>query len=142
MSVHLLKLCVGADDVRDLRAWQQRQARSHVEAGSDPRPLHVTRMWPKRAGEILDGGSLYWVIRGTILVRQRIIALEPIEDGTGVRRCGIRLDPELFATTPQPRRPFQGWRYVAEGDAPQDVLRADLSLPAGLSTHLNEVGVI
>ena len=102
-------------------------------------------MWPKRAGEIAAGGSIYWVIRGVVLARQRIIGLKEVVREDGVRRCGLLLDPALVRTEPQPRRPFQGWRYLAPGDAPRDLAPSrpgDTPLPPSLAAALGELGVL
>ncbi len=138
-SLNLVKLCVGADSVQDLADWQA-SARSR---GPDGLPRHVTRMWPRREAELLDGGSLYWVIKGVILVRQRIVKLDEVDRGDGVRRCGIVLDPELHRTESAPRRPFQGWRYLEGRAAPSDLPRgrANDDLPPALMTALAEIGV-
>ncbi|KAA5800958.1 DUF1489 family protein [Alkalicaulis satelles] len=136
MPLHLVKLCVGADSIEDLEAWRDTIA-------PDGRPMeHVTRMTPKRAAELLDGGSLYWVIRRVIQVRQRIVDLEEFTDEDGVKRCAIRLDPELVRTAPSPRRPFQGWRYLKAEDAPADlsVQAGGEDLPDDLRTQLIEIG--
>ncbi|GAB4382434.1 DUF1489 family protein [Albidovulum sp.] len=139
-TVHLVKLCVGVDSVEDLLAWH----------AGHPSPLpggarrHVTRMWPKREAELLDGGSLYWVIRGAILCRQRILRLDEVDRGDGIRRCGLILDPEVIRTEAAQRRPFQGWRYLAPEAAPRDLPRrraADPALPEALALALAEIGL-
>jgi len=144
-GLHLIKLCVGADGVADLAAWQARaEAQADPRAG-DRRPVHVTRMWPRRAAELLAGGSLYWVIRGMIAVRQRIAGLEPRTGADGVRRCAILLDPELVAVAARPRKPFQGWRYLAPGDAPPDLgggVQGGAGLPAELEQSLGALGLV
>lgn len=144
MTVHLLKLCVGADAVEDLAAWQADRIAERRAAGIDPGPFHVTRMWPKRAEELTAGGSLYWVFRGLVLARQRIVGLEPRRGEDGIERCAIRLDPEIVRTTPQPRRPFQGWRYLRPEDAPADLTGSagTPQLPASLAAGLAELGVL
>lgn len=126
MTVHLLKLCVGVDELGELAAWQADRLRRQK------RIYHVTRMVPKRAPEIVDGGSLYWVIRGLISVRQRITAIEKFTDEEGIERCKLVFDPELVPVRPAPRRAFQGWRYLEAADAP-----ADLKVAAG-SGELSE----
>ena len=137
--LHLLKLCVGAARVEDLAAWQRSCAERAQATGRHPAPVHVTRMRPKRADELLAGGSLYWVIGGAVLARQRIRALASIEDEDGTQRCAIRLDPEIVRTAPQPRRPFQGWRYLTAEDAPADLGDGTFAEPeAGLPTDLRE----
>jgi hypothetical protein len=142
-ALSLLKLCVGADSVDDLVEWQAGRIAEARAAGEDPRPAHVTRMWPKREAELLDGGSLYWVIKGLVLARQRILALEVRRGADGIERCAIRLDPEVLRTRPQPRRPFQGWRYLRAEDAPGDLIGRDASeLPPGLAAGLAAVGVL
>jgi hypothetical protein len=138
--LNLIKLCVGADAVEDLVAWQ---AARRAETGGRP-VAHVTRMWPKRADELCAGGSLYWVFKGFVLARQRILGLEPVEGADGVRRCAILLDPEVVRTAAQPRRPFQGWRYLREADAPRD-LDGGLgraALPPRLMAGLDAMGVL
>ena len=143
MSAHvnILKLSVGTDSVEDLERWQRRP-QVRTTAGQ---PRHVTRMWPRREEEILAGGSIYWVIRGLVLARQRIVGLEEVVRDDGVRRCGLVLDPALVRTAPQPRRPFQGWRYLAAGDAPRDLppgRASEAPLPPALAAALSEIGVL
>lgn len=143
-ALHLIKLCVGADEVADLVVWQAaRIAESHA-AGRDPRPRHVTRMWPKREAELLGGGSLYWVFKGLILARQAITGFEPQDGADGIRRCAILLDPAVIRTCPQPRRPFQGWRYLRPEDAPADLaLGPDAAgLPPKMLADLAQIGVL
>jgi hypothetical protein len=143
--LHLQKLCVGADTVEDLEAWRREVAASRAALGLDPALRHVTRTWPKRADEILRGGSLYWVIRGAILARQRVLEFEPADEGDGVARCAIVLDAEVVRTVPTPRRPFQGWRYLDGAQAPDDLPRGVAEpgeLPPELQTALAELGVV
>jgi hypothetical protein len=139
--VHLIKLCVGAEAVEDLTDWQA----SARAKGPDGLPRHVTRMWPKRANEVLNGGSLYWVFKGLVLCRQRILRLDEVDRGDGITRCGIVLDPEVVRVTGTPRRPFQGWRYLAPGDAPRDLRKGraeDDALPPSMQSALAEIGVL
>ena len=139
--LHLQKLSVGTASVEDLAAWQA-TARARTEDGL---PRHVTRMWPRRAAEVLDGGSIYWVIKGTVLCRQRILRLDEYQGGDGVPRCAIVLDPALVRVAATPRRAFQGWRYLAPGDAPPDLAGAragEDTLPPDLSSALAEIGVL
>ncbi|MEJ6390589.1 DUF1489 family protein [Gymnodinialimonas ulvae] len=140
-TIHLVKLCVGAEKVEDLLDWQA-NARAK---GPDGLPRHVTRMWPKRADQILDGGSLYWVFKGLVLCRQPIVRLDPVDRGDGINRCGIVLDPEVVRVAATPRRPFQGWRYLQPGDAPRDLPKGretQQPLPPQLENALAEIGVL
>ena len=101
-------------------------------------------MWPKRADEVLNGGSLYWVFKGMVLARQRILRLDARQGAYGVLRCALVLDPAVIRTEPQPRRPFQGWRYLAPDDAPRDLRRSgprEEALPPALAAALAEIGV-
>lgn len=139
--LHLQKLSVGTTSVEDLIAWH-RDPRSQ---GPDGLPRHVTRMWPKRADELLDGGSIYWVIQGLIQCRQRILRLDEVTRADGIRRCAIVLDPELIRTNAVPKRPFQGWRYLAPDDAPRDLAahrKNEEALPSELSAALADIGVL
>ncbi|MEO0653861.1 MAG: DUF1489 domain-containing protein [Pseudomonadota bacterium] len=139
-SVNLIKLCVGAEKVDDLIAWQ-RKARAK---GPDGLPRHVTRMWPKKSQELLNGGSLYWVFKGAVLARQTILRLDEVMGPDGITRCGIVLDPKVHRTEAVPKRPFQGWRYLPASDAPRDlpVGRAlEDGVPPKLLAALAEIGV-
>jgi len=114
VPLHLVKLAVGIDDIDDLR--RIREARAAERGGS----WVYTRNHPRRAQEVLAGGSIYWVIRGQIRVRQRVTGLRRERDNTGRRYCLIEVDAELVPTLPRACRPFQGWRYLSPGDAPLD----------------------
>lgn len=141
MAVHILKLCVGIDTVEHL--IEVRRGREHLLPNGKPYNYHITRFRPKRANEILNGGSIYWVIKGFVQVRQRIIGLDPVETDTGVK-CKIIMDTELVRTESQPRRPHQGWRYLENADVPRDILAGESvdNLPPDLSTKLREMGLI
>ena len=138
MTVHLVKLCVGISDVEELAEWQARRRRQAR------RVYHVTRMVPTRAAELVDGGSLYWVIRGVVLVRQRIEAVERYTDEEGIGRCKLVFDPELVPVRPVPRRAFQGWRYLDPADAPPDLppSSAGDELPPKLRAELAALGLL
>lgn len=138
--VNLLKLCVGADSVEDLTDWQEENAHRWPEGCA----VHVTRMWPKREAEILSGGSLYWVIKGAVLARQRIVGLERVQGSDGIERCAIVLDREVIRTEGAPRRPFQGWRYLDPADSPRDLPKGrarEEALPPALAQALAEIGL-
>jgi hypothetical protein len=145
MTIHLLKLCVGCDSVQDLAEWQVERLGELKRAGKKPELCHRTLQTPKRAGEILDGGSLYWVIKGFILVRQQILDLRPDRKDDGRACCGIVLDRKLVATRPQARRAFQGWRYLTVEDAPSDrraVRNEDKEMPPAMRAALRELRLI
>ena len=137
--VNLIKLSVGSESVESIEAWQQSRRQSTGQY------YHITRMWPKREADILNGGSIYWVIKGEVLARQRITGFEEKIGADGIRRCGIVLDPELIRVSPALRRPFQGWRYLEPADAPPDLRKGregDTALPSDLNRALAEIGVI
>ncbi|MGB8813397.1 MAG: DUF1489 domain-containing protein [Paracoccaceae bacterium] len=138
--IHILKLCVGADSVEDLTDWQDSQ-KGRWPAGC---AVHVTRMWPKREAEVTSGGSLYWVIKGVVLARQRIVRFEEIIGSDGIRRCGLVLDAQVVRTEPAPRRAFQGWRYLDPADAPRDLAKGrerEEKLPDELARALADIGL-
>ena len=138
--LNIIKLCVGADKVEDLIDWQRDNAPRWAPGTAE----HVTRMWPKRADEILAGGSLYWVIKGVVLARQRIVALEERRGADGIARCALVLDAEVIRTEAAPRRPFQGWRYLDPAETPRDLTKSrarDDKLPAALEQALAEIGL-
>lgn len=145
MTVNLVKLCVGVDAVEELQAHIDRTLSDKRRLGLEAVQAHTTRMIPKRSDKLLDGGSLYWVIRGNIQVRQRIEDIQPFVDESGVSRCRIVLEPRLIMTEWQPRRAFQGWRYLAGKDAPRDLSsnrEGLLSLPPALRRELADLGLL
>ena len=139
--VHLLKLSVGTEDVADLAAWYG----SPRAQGADGMPRHVTRMWPRREAEVTAGGSIYWIIKGVLTCRQRIIRFDAVTGGDGINRCAIVMDPALVRVSPVQRKPFQGWRYLNPADAPPDLTQGragDDVLPVALSAALADIGVL
>ena len=137
--LHILKLCVGAESVEDLVQWQN----SHRGLWPAGEAMHVTRMWPKREAEVTQG-SLYWVIKGVVLARQRILRLEEVIGGDGIRRCALVLDAAVVRTEPAPRRAFQGWRYLDPADAPRDLVKGrerEEKLPDELARALADIGL-
>lgn len=139
--INLIKLSVGTESVADLADWH----RTKAAQTSDGLPRHVTRMWPKRADEILGNGSIFWVIKGLIQCRQRIVRLDEVIGSDGIRRCAIVLDPNLIRTQSVTKRPFQGWRYLAPLDAPPDLPKGRTDedvLPTDLNRALAEIGVL
>jgi hypothetical protein len=121
MALHLIKLAVGAESYEDLDAWVQARAAEHRAAGGPGWSHHTTRMTPKRADELLRGGSLYWVIRGYLQARQHIAHIEAVIDDEGREACQLWLHPEVVRVEASLRRPFQGWRYLEPADAPPDL---------------------
>lgn len=146
MTTHILKLCVGADSIEDLQNWQTERLAAAARRGDAGELFHTTRMVPKRQDAVLDGGSLYWVIRGVIQVRQSIIGFNEGQKEDGTRCCLIMLHPELVTVRPTPRRAFQGWRYLEPDDAPPDLGKdagAELAaIPAKMRRELAELGLI
>lgn len=133
----MVKLCVGADDATDIERWQQRLMQTA------PLPYHHTRMVPKRGTELSDGGSIFWVTKGIILVRQRILEVREITDRGGRKACELIFDPELVPVEPTPKRAFQGWRYLKPEDAPVDLKAGSgtIEMPAALRAHLRDAMV-
>jgi hypothetical protein len=145
VALHLIKLCVGCDSVRDLQDWIRERLKERKRRGEPREHLHRTRMVPKRAEELTDGGSLYWVIRGAVMCRQKLIAVRPFVDKEGVGRCHLALQPKLVLVEPRPWRAFQGWRYLEPKDAPRDLDRAApgaKSMPEALRRELRELGLL
>jgi hypothetical protein len=134
MALHMIKLCVGCDTVEELVEWH-----GGPSGASRPWVMH-TRQTPKRAAELVDGGSLYRVFRGVILCRQPILAVDTVGEGV-TARCEVTLSSEIVRVAPTPRRAFQGWRYLTPGDAPPDLAdHADGDIPEDLARQLREAG--
>ena len=145
MAVHLLKLCVGIESIEHLAEVRAQRRIEQAERGEPDESRHVTRMWPRRHAELLDGGSLYWVIKGFISVRQAILRLDEVYDAEGIHYCGIVMEATLVRTRLTPRRPFQGWRYFETRDAPPDLATgagAEAQPPEEMARTLRALGLI
>jgi hypothetical protein len=143
VALHLIKLCVGCDTVKDLEDWIRE--RSRRRGGKKSEHIHRTRMMPRRAGELTDGGSLFWVIRGQVMCRQRLIGVRPFVDKGGIGRCQFVLDPKVVLVEPRPWRAFQGWRYLEPKDAPRDLDQAApgaQDMPETMRRELRELGLL
>jgi hypothetical protein len=145
MPLHLIKLCVGCESIEELAGWIKQRLKQKKARGEKPEHIHTTRMMPKRADELLDGGSLFWVIRGQITCRQSLRAVRPFVDKEGVGRCRLVLAPKVIAVEPRPFRAFQGWRYLSSKDAPRDLDRAApgaRNMPEQMRRELHELGLL
>jgi hypothetical protein len=145
MTLHLIKLCVGCDSVADLSGWIKQRLKQKKARGEKAEHIHTTRMVPKRGDELLDGGSLYWVIRGQIMCRQDLRAIRPFVDKDGIGRCRLVLCPKVVPVEPRQFRAFQGWRYLADKDAPRDLDRAAPGarhMPEQLRRELTQLGLL
>lgn len=143
-ALHLLKLCVGVETIADLEDWIEETRLHHARLGRPYRQVHTTRMVPRRMDEIAGKGSLYWVIKGRIACRQRLTAVEPFTDGEGISRCHLVLEPAVIPVAPRLCRPFQGWRYLTEKDAPADLVSGAESghMPEALREELRALGLL
>lgn len=143
MALHLIKLCVGAESIQDLEDWIKETFADRTAGGLPVETFHTTRMVPTRTDELLDGGSLYWVIKGEVACRQKLTAIRPIVDDDGIRRCQLVMDPAVHRVEPRPSRPFQGWRYLQPKDAPPDLASGQApALPEDLRRELRALGLL
>lgn len=145
MTLNLIKLCVGCLSIEQLEEWQSTRLADMRRRGVPAELKHTTRMTPKRCDELLDGGSLYWVIKGSVQVRQALTDIRNFTDDDGIKRCDLMLDSELVPTIPRRFRPFQGWRYYPGHDAPQDLpkMGGDFSdMPSAMRQELAELGLL
>ena len=145
MPLHIIKLCVGCESIADLEGWIAQEEAIAKKRGKAFEQIHVTRMMPKKVDEILDGGSMYWVIKGQVSCRQPITDLKQFNDRDGISRCAIHLESPLIPVTPRPYRAFQGWRYLEAKDAPPDLRSAgkgSTEMPEDLRRELAELGLL
>ena len=146
MPLHLIKLSVGCDSIEDLAAWQAERLRQMKREGEKPELFHRTFQMPKRRDELLDGGSLFWVIKGIIQARQKLVDLREGTKPDGSPCALLMLDRKLVPVRPTPRRAFQGWRYLQPDDAPVDLKHGRGEeigeMPAKLRRDLAELGLL
>lgn len=142
MPLHLIKLAVGVTDVPHLKRLQAaRRTERRQKAGS---PHWVfTRNTPKRAAELLDGGSLYWIVKGVVRCRQRLVGLDQDIDDEGRPYCRIRVQRSIVQTAPAAWKAFQGWRYLEADRAPPDLSAGDSAdLPTEMASELRRLGLL
>lgn len=146
MPLHLIKLSVGTDSIADLQGWIDDKIKAQKKRGvKKPERIHTTRMVPKRADELKDGGSIYWVIKGQIMCRETILDIRPFTDKDGIHRCKLVLDPKCIPVEPRPRAAFQGWRYLVDKEAPRDlgkIGKGALAMPEEMRRELMQLGLL
>ena len=140
--IHLQKLSVGSESIETLAAWQDHVVSRKIAAGQPGFHEHVTRMFPKQRDALLNGGSIYWVIKGLIQCRNPIVGLEEVRKSDGTKACAILMEPGPIPVVPTPKRPFQGWRYLQADAAPADLtdISGGADLPADLRSKLVDIG--
>ena len=144
--VNIVKLAVGVKSVEELALIQRRflnQSKTQTSKGF----YHSTKLMPKKHEAIVESGSLYWVIKGVICARQKIVEIIKKEDPDGVKRCRIYLENSIIKTTPIRKRPFQGWRYLKKNRTPADIVDPvtatfDEDIPLEVQQQLLEVGLL
>lgn len=143
MTIHLVKMCVGCSSIEELSSWIDYRLGEMRTKNEKPEQYHVTRMVPKRIDELLDNGSLYWVMKGNIQCRQKLLDIRPFTDSEGIHRCKLVLEPKVIPTRWQPKRAFQGWRYLKAEEAPaDDNCDGKNRLPAALKQELADLGLL
>jgi hypothetical protein len=145
MPLHLIKLCVGCDSVADLEEWIEEKLREKRRRRQRPEHIHTTRMFPKRADELTAGGSLFWVIKGQVACREKILDVRPTTGKDGIKRTQVVLDGKVVLVEPRPRSAFQGWRYLDDKEAPRDLSRAAPGasrMPETMRRELRELGLL
>jgi len=141
MTMNLIKLSVGSQAVEDLARWQQSVIRRNIGTALEGYTHHVTRMLPKRADDLMAGGSIYWVIARQIQCRQSIVDVQEVKTSEG-RKCCLVLDPNLIRVHPAARGPFQGWRYLKPEDAPADLEQGLSAEDLPIRSELAELGLL
>lgn len=142
MTIHLIKLSVGPESLSQLMAWQAERLSERAKKGQAAELVHITRQTPKRREELLAGGSIYWVIKGWLYARQRLVDLRPLTID-GVAHCGLIYAPEMIRVRPRQTRAFQGWRYLQAADAPPDLNVSDIGeMDDALVKQLAEMGLV
>jgi hypothetical protein len=145
MTVHLKKMAVGVESIAHLAEIQASRLEQARHRGEVPALRHITRHGPKRAEELLGGGSLYWVIKGFVQVRQAFVGIERGVNAKGRPSCALVLDPELVRVEFRSHKPFQGWRYLSVNDAPSDAVPAadnGHGMPTEMAAELRSLGLL
>ena len=145
-TINIVKLAVGVQSVEEL-ALIQRRFLNQPSAQTSKGFYHSTKLMPKKHEAIVESGSLYWVIKGVICARQKIVEIIKQEEPDGIKRCRIYLEDSIIKTTPIRKRPFQGWRYLKKNKTPADIIDPitgtfDDDIPLDVQQQLLEVGLL
>lgn len=142
MSLNLIKLAVGAASIEEIAKYQEKRRKERKQKPSSPHRV-FTRSTPKRQAELLDGGSLYWVIKGYVRARQKLIGFDEAADDQGRKYCVFLVERTLIPTAMRAMQPFQGWRYFEAARAPADAQAGDSAdVPAEMAAELRRLGLI
>ncbi len=145
MTVSLVKMAVRVRSVRHLAEIQAEKVKVALRSGDGDELRHITRSVPRRSAEIEDGGSLFWVIRGFVSVRQKILRVDRIVRSDGNSACALVLAPKLVITEPMACRPFQGWRYLDCAKMPADAVPEETdggTIPLEMTLELKGLGLL
>ncbi len=143
MVLHLIKLAVGVDDLAHMKKLQANRRKQRRQAPRSPHWVY-TRNTPRRADELLDGGSLYWVVRGVIRCRQELVGFdEDFDKEEAHKYCRIKVKRTIIPTAPRACRAFQGWRYFDPKDVPPDLSKGDTGdMPKEMADELKRLGLL
>lgn len=143
MTLHLIKLAVGVDSLAHMKKLQSERRKQRRQGPRAPHWVY-TRHMPRRTEELLDGGSLYWVVRGVIRCRQELVGFDEDFDKEEARKyCRIKVKRTLIQTAPQACKAFQGWRYLAPENAPPDLAKGDTAdMPPEMAAELKRLGLL
>ena len=145
MTVHLLRRAFHSESLEDLAEWQAERRKEMRAKGQKPKTRTLLRNFPTRQEELLDGGSIYWIVKGHIRARQRILDIQQNADPESRRRCVLVLETKITPTMPYPVRARRGWRYLEPNDVPPDLDKAGKGvdkLPETLAAELRELGLL
>ena len=137
-------MAVGIESVTHLKKKQSERLKQ-TGAGSGNGLYTFTRNVPKQAESLIDGGSIYWIIKKFIRVRQEILSIERHQNDKGKTICAIKIDPALKRVVARRQKAFQGWRYLKEKDAPEDLQSSKYTIsemPSEMVDELRELGLI
>ncbi|TWS98501.1 DUF1489 family protein [Reyranella sp. CPCC 100927] len=142
MTLHLIKLAVGVDDIAHLKKLQDKRRKERRQKPGTPHWV-FTRNTPRRSDALLDGGSLYWVIRGVVRCRQELVGLDEDRDADGDKFCRIKVRRTVVPTAPKAMRAFQGWRYYEDELVPSDLRAGDTAdVPPDMAAELKRLGLL
>ena len=138
MSYHLKKIAVGIASIDRLKIRQRMIFETYGKI------IHSTRNMPKQKADLIKTGSIFWIIKRYVLVRQKIVSIVPVIRDDGSKGCEIELDKNLIKVIPTKMKPFQGWRYYLENDIPKDLNlydHEDEEIPEQIRLELIELGL-
>ena len=145
MYANFLRTGVGVESIEHL--YEIQHGHRQIKFNGENHAYLFTRRTPTRANDLINGGSVYWIIKRQICARQTIADIQTLKDEDDKPFCHVIMNQQIYLTQPVAHKHIQGWRYLSPEKAPKDIglftpnNRPD-DIPPELAAELAEAGLL